>query len=314
MFFDGNRTGDRSPIACVTGASGMIGGRIVEKLLERGYEVRGLTRGQHLNQAVRAFSADLSDEVHLDEFIRGADMVFHCAGELNDESKMQEVNILGTARIADLVSRHQIKYFCHLSSAGVVGRTLQRRVDEATPCQPQNTYEQTKLEAERLAGRQIAGCTTIILRPTNVVDRSHLGELHLAVSGSLMSRVKTILKGGECAHMVHAMDVAAAALFFLDRPPSQIPRLFIVSRDDDPQNTVGALWSLYRAMKADRDASVIAPHPHLPVCVPYILRRMVHRAGNCGNVRYSSDRLMSEGFRFSFGIKDIVANIIAERH
>jgi nucleoside-diphosphate-sugar epimerase len=314
MIRHDNNTSDTPLVACVTGASGMVGGCIVEKLLELGYRVRVLTRQLYPGNQVRVFAGSLSDDILLDEFIKGADMVFHCAAELNDESKMRAVNVDGTGRIVELVAKHHVRYFCHLSSAGVVGRSVQRRVDEATLCQPQNIYEQTKLEAEKLAGRQIEGCNTIILRPTNVVDRSHLGELHLAVSGSLKSRVMTIVKGGECAHMVHATDVAAAALFFLDRPPSQIPRLFFVSRDDDPQNTVGALWSLYRAMKADRDASVISPHPHLPVCVPFILRRMVRRTGNCGNVRYSSERLISEGFRFSFGIKDIVANIIAEQH
>ncbi|MDQ8164714.1 MAG: NAD-dependent epimerase/dehydratase family protein, partial [Gemmatimonadota bacterium] len=246
------------------------------------------------------------------EFIKGAEMVFHCAAELNDESKMRAVNVDGTKRIVELLEKHHVKYYCHLSSAGVVGRTSQVRVDETTPCKPQNAYEKTKLEAEILAGRQINGCNTIILRPTNVVARAHPGYIHLALSGSLMNRIKTFVKGGECAHLVHAHDVAAAALYFLDRPKSSSPRLFFVSRDDDPQNTVACLWSLSRAIGAGRDVLAITPHSHLPVWAPFALRSVVRRTGNCGNVRYSSDRLISEGFRFEFGIAGIVANIVAE--
>lgn len=305
------RPDEQLPIACVTGASGMIGRRIVEKLLDRGYQIRVLTRRPYRSKSVRVFTGSLGDNLLLDEFISGADMVFHCAAELHDESKMRAVNVDGTRRITELIEKHHVKYFCHLSSAGVVGRTSQICVDEATPCQPQNAYERTKLEAESMAGREIEGCNTIILRPTNVVDCRYLGELHLAWSGSLLSRVKTIVKGGECAHIVHAQDVAAAALYFLDRPPLVSQPLFFISQDDDPQNTVACLWSLYQAMKT-KSESMITPHPHLPVWVPHFLRRLVRQTGNCGNVRYSSKRLLSHGFRFSFGIRDIVASIIAE--
>ncbi len=292
----------------------MVGGRILERLLQRGYQVRVLTRRPYATKQVRVFTGNLEDDRLLDEFIKGADMVFHCAAELNDESKMKAVNVDGTKRITELIEKHHVKYFCHLSSAGVVGRTSQDLVDEAIQCQPQNIYERTKLAAEELAGRRIEGCNTIILRPTNVVDRSHLGELRLVLSGSFISRVKTILKGAECAHMVHVEDVAAAAVFFLDRPPSTNPRVFLVSRDDDPLNTVACLWPLYRAVKHCRNPLEIVPHPHLPVWVPFFLRAAVRRTGNCGNVQYSSKRLVSEGFRFSYGVKEIVADILAERN
>lgn len=306
------RPDEQLPIACVTGASGMVGRRIVEKLLDRGYQIRVLTRRPYRSKSVRVFMGSLGDNLLLDEFINGADMVFHCAAELNDESKMREVNVDGTKRIIELIEKHRVKYFCYLSSAGVVGRTSQICVDEATPCRPQSTYERTKLEAENLAGRKINGCNTIILRPTNVVDGDHLGELHLASSGSLLSRLKTIIKGGECAHIVHAEDVAAAALYFLDRPPLVSQQLFFVSQDDDQQNTVACLWSLHQALKIKSDPTLITSHPHLPIWVPFILRSLMRQTGNRGNVRYSSTRLLSHGFRFTFRVRDIVASIFAE--
>lgn len=305
---------NNSQIACVTGATGMIGRRIVEKLLMLRYQVRVLTRRHYVNHRVRVFNADFTDEVALNEFIRGADFVFNCGAELRDESKMWAVNVLGTAKIAELVDKYHIRYFCHLSSAGVVGRTSQAFVDEDTPCQPQNHYEITKFEAEKFVDHRIEGCNTIILRPTNVVDCEHLGELSLLVDGSINSLLKAFVKGGECAHIVHAEDVANAAVFFLGRPSSVTPRIFFVSLDDDPLNTFSDLWSLYRKVESLGKPSATTRIPHLPVIVPYGLRFLLGRPGNSGKIKYSSKRLISEGFSYSFGVRKTIEKIFLERN
>jgi len=113
----------------------MIGTLIVKRLLASGYIVRVLTRRKYVNPSVQLFSASLSDLFKLDVFISGADMVFHCAAELRDVSKMHEVNVLGTKNIVELVRQHHVGYFCHPSSAGVVEKTSERWVDERPPLQ-----------------------------------------------------------------------------------------------------------------------------------------------------------------------------------
>jgi nucleoside-diphosphate-sugar epimerase len=302
---------DRPPV-CVTGASGMIGRRIVQRLLTRGYPVRALTRGDYARDGVQIYKGGLADEAVLEQFMDRAGALFHCAAELRDPARMQEVNVAGTERIVRLLARHGARHFCHISSAGVVGRTSQQWVDESTPCDPQNAYERTKLDAERIASRPISGCATVILRPTNVVDENHLGDLGLPASGSTASRLKAFVKGAECAHIVHADDVADAALYFLERPAAQ-PRLFFVSLDEDPLNTVGNLWSLYQAMAAGREANAAVPIASLPLFVPHVLRKLRGTGGNSGAVRYSSRRLLAEGFEFSLGVAGAVRQIILDR-
>lgn len=298
-------------IASVTGASGMIGSRIVNKLLARGCVVRVLVRGNYENPAVQQFRADLSDEHSLENFISGADMVFHCAAETKSASKMREVNVLGTEKIWKTISRHPVKYFCHLSSAGVVGNTSQTLVDESTACNPQNIYESTKFEAETIAARPIDGCSTLILRPTNVVDKDHLGELSLPLRGSFTCRIKAFLKGGECAHIVHADDVAEAAIYFSERPSAN-PRVFFVSLDHDPLNSVASLWSICRSIMKGQTEN-ITPALHLPAVVPHLLRRIAGKRTNRGTVRYSSKKLLAEGFTFSYGVSTAVRKIMLDR-
>jgi len=238
--------------------------------------------------------------------------VFPCAAELNDASKMREVNVHGAERMVKLIRQHRIKYFCHISSAGVVGSTSEILVDETTPCNPQNAYEWSKWEAEQVVAGEIAGCSTVILRPTNVIDEKRLGALSFPASGSFKSRLKVFVKGGECAHIVHAEDVADAAIYFIDRP-AQKPRIFFVSCDDDPLNTVAGLWSLYQALADGRDGTAVTPIAHLPLAIPYFIRRLWRGVGNRGDVKYSSGRLIAEGFKFPLGVTGAVRKVIRDR-
>lgn len=299
--------GETQRIVCVTGATGMIGSLIARRLVDQGYLVRVLARGRCELANVSVFKAGLADESQLEDFVRGAEMMFHCAAELNDETRMHETNVVGTSRLIKLATRHKVRYFCHLSSAGVIGKTTQTVVDEDTPCRPQNAYEKSKFEAEQLFQHGIEGCKVVILRPTNVVDSNHLGDLSLAVDGSIISMIKVFIKGGECAHLIHAEDVASAALHFVDRPISASPRTYFVSCDTDPLNTISNIWRLYRTPHADQ--ARIFGIPHLPVFIPYALRFMSGRPANRGDVRYSAERIESEGFRLTFGVEKIVQSV-----
>ena len=227
----------------------MIGSLVARKLADLGYLVRVLARGRCELANVTIFKAGLADESQLEHFVRGAEMIFHCAAELNDETRMHETNVVGTSRLIELAIRHKVRYFCHISSAGVIGKATQSVVDEDTPCRPQNAYEKSKFEAEQLFQRGIEGCKVVILRPTNVVDSKHLGDLGLAVDGSIVSMIKALIKGGECAHLIHAEDVAAAAVHFIERPISTSPRTYFVSCDADPLNTVSNLWRIYKTVQ-----------------------------------------------------------------
>ena len=297
-------------IASVTGASGMIGRRIVQHLLEDGYRVRALDiRLDGVDPKVEPFQGDLGDEQILKPFLQDAHLVFHCAAELRNEARMWDVNVTATDKLVKLIEASDVEYFCYLSSAGVVGKTKVQWVDEETECNPQNTYERSKWAAEQLVAKSIEGCRTVILRPTNVVDAMRHGSLHLPLDGSLMERLKVFVKGGECAHIVHAENIAEAAIYFVSRPVKS-PACFFVSCDHEPLNTYAGVWALYRALKAGQTADEVRPVPHLPWIVPYVLRRLWRGIGNRGDVRYSSKKLLSEGFQYPYDLETTVRSIL----
>jgi nucleoside-diphosphate-sugar epimerase len=296
--------------ACVTGAMGMIGRRIVQRLLADGYKVRALDITPAFDDTnIEPFQGDIGDRQLLKAFLEDADLVFHCAAELRDESRMWDVNVSATETLTELIETSKIPYFCHLSSAGVVGRTSVKWVDEETECNPQNAYERSKWAAEQIVARKIEGCRIVILRPTNVVDAMRPGPLHLPSDGSFLERIKVFIKGGECAHVVHAKNVAEAALYFMSRPVDS-PEVFFVSCDHEPLNTYAGIWALYQAIRDRQKTDQVQPLPHLPMILPHMLRRLWRGTGNRGDVRYSSQKLLSKGFDFPLDLRDTVQNLV----
>src|SRR5260370_26960169 len=89
----------------VTGATGTVGGELVKALLQRGADVRALTRKQpkpgSFPGAVEIALGDLSDPVSLAEAIRGVDELFLLIGNVPDEFT-QALTAYGLAKKADL--------------------------------------------------------------------------------------------------------------------------------------------------------------------------------------------------------------------
>jgi nucleoside-diphosphate-sugar epimerase len=298
---------------CVTGASGMIGLHICRKLHDIGYSTKVLTRSSHyLDGRAEVFTGDLCNFNSICRFLENAEMLFHCAAELHDDSKMWKVNVKGTELLLKAASQVSVKYFCYLSSAGVVGKCHGTWVDEDTPCNPQNSYEKSKYAAETLVAEGISGCSTVILRPTNVIDDYRTGAIEYPIRSSLIDRIKVFVKGSECAHIVHAEDVADAAVYFTNTHFEK-PVHFFVSCDHERFNTFAGLWSLYKAIQQGRSIEGIDPVIHLPVIIPHILRRLWRGAGNYGNIRYSSEKLLSTGFRYRLGVEGAVRRIAASQ-
>ena len=303
----------RKLTACVTGASGTVGNKIVNRLIENGYHVKGLSRnGIQCHPEIDLFIGSLEDKKVLESFLLDADILFHCAAELNDPETMWSVNVAGTQLLVDLIGETPIKYFCYLSSTGVFGNTDAKWVDEDTACNPQNLYEQTKLEAEKIVIKNTQGIRTIILRPTNVIDENKLGVFETIINRSLINYLKIMIKGGECAHAIYSENVAAAATYFISHPFSS-PHCFIVSDDHDPNNTFSGLSALYRNIKKKQSKDILKNPVHLPIIIPYLFRTFLKRRTNKGDIKYSSQKLLEEGFEFPLDLTDSIRRIASNQ-
>lgn len=161
-------------LAAITGGTGFVGRHLVALHSKLGDQVRVLTRDSATAQAHRLdatlYEGDLTNpSADLRSFLEGVDVLYHCAAELRDPSKMNALNVGGTKQLLSAATG-RIGRWVQLSSVGVFSTKGKLVVDEVTPCRPSNIYEQTKLLAdqsvERLCRRyEIPFC---IVRPSIV--------------------------------------------------------------------------------------------------------------------------------------------------
>lgn len=162
--------------ALVTGATGFIGGHLVEALVSRGDEVRCMAKdGNHLRwlegqTGFTVIEGDLTDAATLESATAGVDCVYHLAG-LTRARTVQDffrVNAMGTRHLvaACLQGGGKPSRLIYLSSLAVLGPTTDTSplTEEAIP-RPVSAYGWSKLrgEEEILAARGRLHVT--ILRP-----------------------------------------------------------------------------------------------------------------------------------------------------
>lgn len=158
----------------ITGATGFIGKYLVIRSLGLGDEIRILSRKPHQEldfpSSVQVYQGSLSDDnTDLVKFLDNIDVLYHCAAEIKDPSKMDEVNIEGTRRLIN-AAQNRIKHWIQLSSTGVYGTVQQGVVTEQQKLNAQNHYEKSKLASDLLvieAGKSNLFKNTIV-RPSNV--------------------------------------------------------------------------------------------------------------------------------------------------
>ncbi len=223
--------------------------------------------------------------------------MYHCAAEKSDGRRMRAVNVDATRELFAVAEAAKIKFVCHVSSVGVIGRVYSRLVDETTPCRPANLYERTKLEAEQIAARGLVGGRVIILRPTNIFDS---GAVQALLESSLSMRMRMFLKGSESSHLVYVEDVAAAALHCSESAGAQHTETFIVSSDEEGCNTHQQVRQAVAVLSQVQSRSWITPIPRI---IPYCLRVLRNGASNWGDVVYSSAKLRNIGFCFPYGLR-----------
>ena len=200
-------------IIAITGGSGFIGSLLVDKHLKQGDQVRLLSRNTLLKRKnVQYFLGDLSSSsVDLSDFVDSVDILYHCAGEVNNESLMQELHVNGTQRLVN-AAQGKISRWVQLSSVGVYGACRDGTITEDSKEQPLGIYEQTKTESDKIVKN--SGIPYVILRPSNVFgndmpNQSLRGLLHTVYRGLFFFIGK---ENKYLVNYIHVTDVVNALM------------------------------------------------------------------------------------------------------
>jgi dihydroflavonol-4-reductase len=165
----------------VTGGSGVIGGALIERLVQRGDEVLALARSDTAAATVQKRGARPvhGDALDADALARGMDgcaLAFHVAGVnalcVKDPEAMRRVNVDGAVLAVHAAKRAGVPRLVHTSSAATVGEAPGAVGNEDTTHRGWflSTYEQTKTEGERAAVAAAAqiGQEVVSVNPSSV--------------------------------------------------------------------------------------------------------------------------------------------------
>lgn len=254
----------------LTGASGLLGGELLRRLLEQTERVVVAVVRRPLaieHERLELLTADLTDEGPLPD--PGRDditTVIHCAASVAFNLSIEEqraINVEGTRRVLDLAAQlPNLERVVHVSTAYVAG--THEGVfgpDDLDRGQGfRNTYEQSKNEAEQLA--RASGLPLQVIRPSIVVGDQVTGHtnafnvLYPPMRAYSKGRL-SVAPGREAAPVdVVPIDIVAAGMMaLLEVPPGDTHILAACGN----ASTVGELLEL-GAIRFDRSrGTVISP-------------------------------------------------------
>lgn len=149
----------------VSGGAGVLGSRLVRRLVDKGRRVRVLTLpGDPGAPRIAAWGCqvvfgDVAEAATLDGVFDGVETVYHLAAVIivRDPSVYERVNVGGTRNMVAGAAAAGVRHFIHVSSAAVAD-------PDSSP------YARSKAEAERIV-RAAATMAWTILRPTLIYER-----------------------------------------------------------------------------------------------------------------------------------------------
>lgn len=186
--------GGESMKVFITGGTGFIGQRVIEKLVGRGHQVAALTRSQAGAAKLEALGAvpawgDITERESLRAGMAGCEAVFHLAAWYKlgsrDWEQAERLNVGGTRNVLGLAHELGIPKIIYTSTVAVYGDTHGQLVDEnyQMPDQPFLTeYDRTKWAAHYEVALPLIqkGAPIVILLPGAVYgpgDVSLVGQL-----------------------------------------------------------------------------------------------------------------------------------------
>jgi len=164
-------------ILAITGATGFVGGRLLELALADGHQVRALTRRpQPEREGVTWVHGALDHPDSLDHLIEGADAAIHVAGVLNarDAAGFEAGNVEGTRAMLRAAEHAGAKRFVHVSSLAAREPQL-------------SMYGASKARSEQLVGD--FAIDSVIVRPPAVYgpgDKETLELFKMAKRGFVL--------------------------------------------------------------------------------------------------------------------------------
>ena len=163
----------------VTGGTGFTGSHLVKRLLARGDDVTvldnqpGLFHDELRGLGARIVLGSVTDRALVDRTTKGCEVVHHLAAafrKLNVHKQVyRDANVTGTRNVLEAAATQGVRKVVYCSTQGVHGHVLNPPGDEDSPIAPEDYYQLTKYEGERVCHEFMEqGQDVSIVRPTAI--------------------------------------------------------------------------------------------------------------------------------------------------
>jgi nucleoside-diphosphate-sugar epimerase len=168
-------------IHLVTGGTGFTGAKLAMRLAKEGKDVIALDikkgYGDELEKmGIKVVIGSVNDEKLVDELMNGVSYVHHVAAAFRDinlpKKEYWDANVESNRVLIEAAKRHGIERYILTSTTGVYGAIPREDIpaDEDAPIHPEDYYQYTKYEGEKLA-KQL--CTEydipfVVVRPGGI--------------------------------------------------------------------------------------------------------------------------------------------------
>ncbi len=273
--------------AAVTGATGLIGGRLVERLAEQGVAVTALLRsaasGSRLERtSAKTVKLDLSDSGSARAALKGTEVVFHCAYDWDNDAW----NLTAMRALIASCRANRVRRLVHLSSFVVYQTPAEGEVTEQSPeerCNPGYACTKRQLEREILSAVREDSFPGTILQPTIVYGPY---SQPWTLNPADMLRYGTVVlpdRGEGICNAVYVDDVVSAMILAAQHPGA-VGERFLISGPgrttwaqfyEEMARAVGANGPHYRPVaEIERESSKVRKLLRLVAHPARVIRRV----------------------------------------
>ncbi|MCS6813058.1 MAG: NAD-dependent epimerase/dehydratase family protein [Cyanobacteria bacterium] len=267
----------------VTGATGLVGRQLVQRLRHDGHTVRALVRpGRDASEltalGVEVCRGDLEDVSVLRQGMQGCQVVFHLAAKVHgadvNRQSLWAVNVRGTDHMAQAALQAGVQRLVYASTVAIYGRMSKNRaITEETPPRPDSPYGESKLLTEKMLQtyKQQDGLPVVIARLSTVFGPGASGWMGLF--RTIADRQFRLMGSGQGHHHITDVVDIVDGLIRCSLTPGIIGRTYILA---GPQSI--SLRELVTLISQEFGLSSLPPDlPGAPLQVYKLLNYLSYR-------------------------------------
>ncbi|RKR92040.1 nucleoside-diphosphate-sugar epimerase [Micromonospora pisi] len=209
-------------VITITGAAGMLGGRLAERFAADGHEVRGVDLRPGPGVSV---VGDIRDAAVMARAATGATTLIHCAAALPSypTNEIRSITVDGTENVLGAARRARVRHLVHISSTAVYGLPKVVPTPEEHPRAPVDPYSAAKAAAEQVAERHRAdGALVSILRPKTFLGPGRMGLFAMLFEWAEEGRNFPVLGRGDVRIQMFAVEDLVDAVVTVLHAPDEV--------------------------------------------------------------------------------------------